>query len=112
MLAINEVGECRTCRYAKLYFDLARSLAPYQDNWKKAILALKVRPGGELLGQMANMCRGFISTGRIPGAWQALVPVPARRTGTRHAAAQLAKKLAARLQLSYAPVLRFNRRTR
>ena len=112
MLEMPAVRECRTCRQKQLHFDLARSLAPYQDSWKKAILAFKVRPGGELLQQMVNLCRRFILAGRIPGNWQVLVPVPARRTGMRHAANQLARKLAARLQLSYEPMLRFNRRTR
>jgi ComF family protein len=112
MLEMQEVKECRTCRHKQLHFDLARSLAPYQDTWKKAILAFKVRPGGELLKQIVNMCRRFISTGRIPGNWQAMVPVPARRTGMRHAADQLGGKLAERLQLPYEPILRFNRRTR
>lgn len=111
-LALYPAAECRACRRLKPAFDWARSIAPYRDEWREAVLAFKRRPDGELLAQLSGLMRRMIVSGRLPQAWDALVPVPGRRLRERHPATRLAQALARRTGKPCWTVLHYRRRTR
>ncbi len=111
MLRISRPVRCRDCRPLRLYFERARSLAPYAQAWRQAILAFKTLPAGDLAYQLAALCSRFIRAGYLTGSWSRIIPVPHRPGRTPHAAHLLAKKLADRLQIKFYPKLRFQRRT-
>jgi len=111
-LKIHPVYFCRACRALDPRFDLARSIAPYRGVWRSAVLAFKKHPRGELLDQCTGLLRRCLISGRLPGDWQGIVPVPARDSRDRHPANVLAQRLAQRLARPCWDVLRFRRRTR
>jgi predicted amidophosphoribosyltransferase len=111
-LALHPARECRACRALQPSFDLARHVAPYQGAWRRAVLAFKSSPQGEVREQLAGLCRRMVLAGRLPGNWQGIVPVPSRRRDTRHPAGILAQALARRLSWPLLPALSFIRPTR
>lgn len=110
-LVLHPARTCRSCRRLRPAFAAARSVAPYQGVWRRAVIAFKQRPQGERLDQMARLLRRLVRSGRPSGPWSAVVPVPARTSAETHPGSRLAERLARNLGLPFLPVLRFLRPT-
>jgi len=107
-------GVCEECRKAPPLFRIARSLGPYRDPLKKAVLALKYKHRQRLAGPLGRLIGEMLHEDLVNGL-PVVVPVPmsSRRRLERgyNQAELLARALANSLKLPMANCLAKTRET-
>jgi ComF family protein len=98
-------GTCRDCRGRKLLFEAARTIGPYQDALRQAVLKAKHAATEPLAIALGQRLAEVISRQPFPEQPDCVVPVPMhwlkRLWRGTNPAATAARSLAARLQLPF-----------